>query len=72
MWVNPRYLASYAIMGVLVMAAAFAVVFNARHPRPLISHPPNTPPEWRCVNQTRGGPICYRALPAAAKPPPSS
>lgn len=66
-WLSPGYLPAYGIMAFLVLGGVGAVVYNARHPRPLVYHPPSQPPEWRCVDQRTGGPICYRALPPAAK-----
>jgi hypothetical protein len=69
-WPRIKYPKSFLFMATLALLLLGRIAYVALHPRPVAARPPAFSPEWRCVNQTKGGPICYRPLPPAAKPPP--
>jgi hypothetical protein len=69
-WPRIKYPKSYLFMATLALLLLWRIAYVALHPHPVAAAPPTFRPEWRCVNQAEGGPICYRPLPPATKPPP--
>lgn len=49
---------------VVLTVAAVLMLRPTPRPMPVVIRAP----EWRCASQTKGGPICERALPPATAP----